>query len=304
MKVRQIKQKVIIIVGPTASGKSDLAVSLAKKFDGEVVSADSRQVYRGMDLGTGKITKKEMDGVRHHLLDVADPKKVYTVSDYQKDAQAAVADILSRGKLPIVCGGTGLYIQSIVDDISIPEVPPNAKLRRALDKKTAAELFITLKKMDPVRAKNVDAHNPRRLVRAIEIADLLGRTPPLKKRERYQALEIGIDIETSKLAEKIALRLAKRLKMGMAAEVKRLRLTGVSWKRLETLGLEYRYLGRYLHGLISKEEMITELVKEISRYARRQMTWFRKDGRIVWIKKPLEAEQLVKNFLLGGQASE
>jgi len=291
------KSKILVIVGPTASGKSDLAVKLAKKYNGEVISADSRQVYRGMDIGSGKITEKEMAGLPHHLLDVADPKRTYSVAQYQKLAHKTIAEILSRGKLPIIVGGTGLYIQSIIDDLALPEVAPNAKLRKELDKKAPAELFTILKKLDPNRAKNIDPNNPRRLVRAIEIAEFLGHVPPLKKTERYNTLQIGLQADMPNLDKKITLRLSKRLKQGMLAEVKQLKKTGVSWRRLENFGLEYRFIARFLRGQISKTEMIESIKSESLKYAKRQMSWFKKDKRIVWIKKPSEAEKLTGKFL-------
>ncbi|MBU4078319.1 tRNA (adenosine(37)-N6)-dimethylallyltransferase MiaA, partial [Patescibacteria group bacterium] len=163
------KPKIIVVVGPTASGKSDLAVEIAKKYNGEVVSADSRQVYKGMDIGTGKITQKEMQGIKHYLLDVASPKTRFTVAQYQKKANQAIGEIIKKEKLPILCGGTGFYIQSIVDNIAIPKVKPDLKLRKNLEKQSAEELFEQLKKLDSERAKNIDKYNKRRLIRAIEI---------------------------------------------------------------------------------------------------------------------------------------
>ncbi len=171
--------KLIVILGPTASGKSDLVVKLAKKFGGEIISADSRQVYKGLNIGSGKITKKEMQGVPHYLLDVANPKRRFTVAQYQKLAFKKIKEIQRRGNIPFLVGGTGFYIQSIVDRIVIPEVKPNWKLRKNLAQKTTDELFLMLKKLDSDRAKNIDAKNPRRLIRAIEIAlSLRDPTPP------------------------------------------------------------------------------------------------------------------------------
>ena len=166
--------KIIAIVGPTASGKSDLAVKIARKYNGEIISADSRQVYRGLNIGTGKITKHEMLGVPHHLLDVADPKKRFTVADFKTLADKAIADISSRGKLPIICGGTGLYIDILTSGFVLPDVPPNPTLRKKLGQKTAAQLFVILKKLDPKRAENIDQTNSVRLIRAIEIAKVFG----------------------------------------------------------------------------------------------------------------------------------
>lgn len=299
-----MKQQILVILGPTASGKSGLAVKLAKKFNGEVLSADSRQVYCGMNLGSGKITKKERLGIPHYLLDVADPKKIYSVADYQKLAHKTIADILKRGKLPIIAGGTGFYIQSIVDNLSLPEVPPNTKLRQELEKKSLVELFKLLKKLDSKRAEKIDAQNPHRLIRAIEIAKALGKVPDLKKEQKYNCLQIGLQIEYTKLKKNISQRLTKRLKQGMVAEVTNLHTTGVSWKRLENFGLEYAFIARFLQNKISKQEMLAGIKSESLKYSKRQMTWFNKDKRIIWITKSTKADKLVKEFLLGGQTSK
>ncbi|MCC6290472.1 tRNA (adenosine(37)-N6)-dimethylallyltransferase MiaA [Candidatus Nomurabacteria bacterium] len=165
-----MSKQVLVIVGPTASGKSALAVQLAKKFDGEIISADSRQVYRGLDIGSGKITEKEKRGIPHHLLDIASPKRIFTVARYQKLAKQKIAEIIGRGKLPIICGGTGFYIQAIVDDLALPKVKPDSRLRKSLAQKTVPELFKMLQKLDSNRARKIDRNNPRRLIRAIEIA--------------------------------------------------------------------------------------------------------------------------------------
>jgi len=294
-------KKMLVVVGPTATGKSDLAVFLAKKFSGEVISADSRQVYRGLYIGAGKITKKEMRGVPHHLIDVTNPKQVFTVSLYKKLAERAVRDIRERSKIPIICGGTGLYIQAIVDGIVFPEVPPNKKLRKELEKKTAAELFAILKTLDSRRAKGIDQHNPRRLIRAIEIAKHLGKVPHLEVEPPSNTgiLQIGIDMPDEILKGRIEKRLLTRVKKGMIGEAKKLHREGLSWKRMEELGLEYRYLARYLQGKISKKEMIAQLAHEIWQYAKRQRTWFRKDKRIKWFKpqQRKNIEKLVRKFL-------
>jgi len=292
-----MKPKIIVILGPTASGKSDLAVELARKFEGEVISADSRQVYKGLDLGSGKITKKEMKGVPHHLLDVVNPKKIYSVAEYQKTGHQTIIEILKKDKLPIIAGGTGFYIQSLVDNLSLPNVQPNKKLRQELSKKSTTELFKILKKLDSKRAKTIDEQNPHRLIRAIEIAKSLGQVPTLKKEEKYESLQIGIKIDFKTLVNNISLRLAKRLKVGMISEVKKLHETGVTWKRLESFGLEYTFIARFLQNKISRIEMMESIKTESLKYAKRQMTWFKKDQRIIWVKNLKEAEKLTRKFL-------
>ncbi len=277
-----MKPKVLVIVGPTATGKSDLAVRLAKKYKGEIISADSRQVYSGLDIGTGKITTKEMKGVPHYLLDVANPKKKFTVVEYVKLAEQAITHILNKKKLPIIVGGTGFYIEALVDGVVLPEVPPDEKLRKKLQKKTAAQLFGELKKLDPKRAKAMDPHNSRRLIRAIEIALSLTIVPPIRKTRRYSPIFIGLNLPKEELQKKIKNRLEKRIKAGMIEEAKHLHKNGLSWKRMNELGLEYRYLALYLQKKISLEEMKEKLATEIWHYSKRQMTWFIRDPRIAW----------------------
>lgn len=293
-----MKNKLIVILGPTASGKTGLSIKLAKKFDGEVVSADSRQVYKGMDIGSGKVTKKEMEGIPHYLLDVANPKSRFSVAQYQKLALKAIKNIRSKNKIPLLVGGTGFYIQSIVDGIIIPEVKPDWKLREKLQKKSNEELFSMLKKLDPGRAKIIDKHNPRRLIRALEIILTTKKpVPVLKTKNDFDVLEIGITKSPEELKKLIHKRLIKRLKRNaMINEVKRLHKT-LSWKRLEEFGLEYRFVAQYLQNKITYQEMIDSIQIESEHYAKRQMTWFKKDSRIHWIKNIKEANQLIKNFL-------
>jgi tRNA dimethylallyltransferase len=320
MNMKKKRQKILVIVGPTASGKSDLAVSLAKKFNGEIISADSRQVYRGMDIGTGKITKKEMKGIRHHLLDVADPKRRFDAEKYHILARAAIDDIISRDKLPIICGGTGFYIDAVLSNNPFTNVPPNLKLRKKLSTKSPAGLLLILKKLDPKRAKkisksNSEKNNQRRIIRAIEIA-YKGRAmheamhdfaksathepcgdcaqssaessadspwknmPPQK--DQYAPIFIGIKLDPVELKKRILSRLLKRLDHGMIKEARRLHRQGLSWKRMDELGLEYRYLARYLQKKMSKEEMVERLNTEIWHYARRQRLWWKRNKKIKW----------------------
>ena len=291
-------QKIIVIVGPTASGKSDLAVALARQCNGEVISADSRQVYKGFDLGSGKITKKEMQGIPHHLLDVANPTRTFSAARYAKLGRSAIRTILKKGKIPIICGGTGFYIRALVDGLVLPEVPPNYELRTILHKKTTKELFAMLKKRDPVRAQSIDAKNPHRLIRAIEIVEAIGKVPPLTLHPLpYPTLFIGITRSRASLCTRIHARLIARLKKGMIKEVITLHQKGVSWKRLESFGLEYRSIAFFLQNKIDKSSMEYEIVQKSMEYAKRQMTWFNKDKRIHWITSPQSAKKLIKDFL-------
>lgn len=306
--IKKNRQKILVLLGPTASGKSDLAVSMAKKFNGEIISADSRQVYRGMNEGTGKITKREMKGVRHHLLDVADPKKRFNAEKYRILARAAIGDIISRGKLPIICGGTGFYIDAVFCDNPFPNVPPNSKLRKKLSNKSPTQLLLILKKLDPKRARVIlksdsEKKNVRRIIRAIEIAYAKKIMDGRRSRwsiggssaapqgygkptihQEYNTIFIGIKPSPEDLRRRIHTRLLKRLEHGMIDEARRLHRKGLSWKRMDELGLEYRYLAKYLQGKMLKEEMVERLNTEIWHYAKRQMTWFKRNKRIRWFK--------------------
>jgi tRNA dimethylallyltransferase len=277
------KPKVIVILGQTATGKSDLAVKIAKKVSGEVISADSRQVYKGLDLGTGKINKKEMQNIPHHLLDVTNPKNKFSAAEYKKLADTKIKEIISRGKVPIICGGTGFYIDAVVNGIIFPEVLPNEKLRKTLNKRSALELFKMLQKLDKARAKNIDSKNKVRLIRAIEIVEVLDKVPEIKQTVPiYEFTKIGLFLPAEILKNKINKRLLARIKVGMIEEIENLHKNGLSWKRMEEMGLEYRYIAQYLQKKISREEMLQKLNSEIYKYAKRQMIWFKRDKKIKW----------------------
>jgi tRNA dimethylallyltransferase len=293
--MKKIKPKILVILGPTSSGKSDVAVSIAKKVNGEIISADSRQVYKGMDLGTGKITKKEMLGVPHHLLDVANPKTIFSVEKYKKLAEKKIEEIIKKNKTPIICGGTGFYIDSIVKNILLPQVKPNKKLRKELGEKTAEELFKILQKLSPSRAQNIDAKNKVRLIRAIEIAKAIGNVPKIKELpSKYEFILIGIDLPNEVLKKRIKIRLQKRLKAGMLKEVQNLNKGGVSWKRLESFGLEYRNCALFLQNKITKEQMIQNIEKESFQYVKRQRTWFKREKKIKWFDNRKEILNYLK----------
>ena len=278
------KDRVIVVLGQTSTGKSDFAVEIAKKIGGEIISADSRQVYKGMNLGTGKITKKEMRGIPHYLLDVISPLKTFSVNDFQKITNKKIEEIIQKNKVPIICGGTGFYIDSIVNGNIFPNVPPNKDLREKLSKKTTLELFEILQKLDSERAKNIDKNNGVRLIRAIEIATELGSVPRLdRSKSGPTVLKIGLMIPDELLKERIKIRLISRLKKGMIKEMQNLHNKGLSWKKMEAFGLEYRYGAIYLQNKISKNEMIEKINTKSWNYAKRQKTWFKRDKNIIWI---------------------
>jgi tRNA dimethylallyltransferase len=296
-------KKLIVVVGPTASGKTELAIKLAKKFNGEIVSADSRQIYKGMDIGTAKPTKKERQGIPHYLLNVANPKRHFTVAQYRKLALKAIEKIQKRGKIPFLVGGTFFYIRAIVDGILIPEVPPDWKLRKKLEKKSPKELYKILKKLDPKRAKTIEKENPRRLIRAIEICKKIGKVPPLKFNPLpYPVLMLGIKRKKKELMERIRKRFFEWLKRGLILEIIKLRKIGVSLKRIEEFGMHYREIAKYLKREISEKEMIENSIREIQNYGKKQINWFKKDKRINWVNPHTKQGfkniiKICKNFL-------
>lgn len=303
------KSKIIVICGATSTGKSDFAVKIAQKFDGEIISADSRQVYRSMDIGTGKITQKEMQSVPHHMLDIVSPKTDFNVAKYKKLADKKIREILKRGNLPIICGGTGFYIDAVVNNTILPEVKPDKKLRKELENKTKEELFKILEKLDFDRATNIDRNNPVRLIRAIEIAKALGSVPALSPKQglgledsKYEVLKIGLNLPDEILKERIYKRILVRIKKGMFKEFKELYKKGLSLKKMQTFGLEYKYGAMYLKSEITKEEFIEKLNQDTWQYAKRQKTWFKRDKDTIWIN-PLDKNEAkdinkkIKDFL-------
>lgn len=272
--------EVIVVVGPTASGKSDFAVDLALKLHGEIISADSRQVYKDLDIGTGKITETEMRGVKHYMLSVYDVNDDISVARYARDARPILKDILRRGKTPIICGGTGQYVDALIFDTEIPAVGPNKTLRENLEKLSTEELVTRLQASDPSRASAIDAHNRVRLIRALEIIESLGHVPTLPEPKLLYKTKIYLLNPTRELIrERITKRLLVRLGVGMLDECKQLLEKGVTHERLEKLGLEYRYMSRYLLGKLTYEAFLEELGNKINQYAKRQQTWNKKYTR-------------------------
>lgn len=288
MKPVEEKAKIVVVLGPTASGKTGLAVELAQEFDGEVISADSRQVYRGLDIGTEKVTKEEMGGVPHHLIDVCDPEDVYNAADFLRDANAAISDIINRGKLPIIAGGTYFYVAALLGKQQLAEVAPNEALRAELEKKDTDDLFGALLRLDPERAATIDKQNRRRLIRALEIVSALGEVPkaspsaPSASPTPYDALLIGIKTDREVLRARINTRLDETLKKGLVEETKKLLNDGVTKDRLNEIGLEYRIVLRHLEGELSESEMLIELQNKLWQYAKRQRTWLKRDSDIKW----------------------
>jgi tRNA dimethylallyltransferase len=294
--------KAIVVIGPTASGKSDLAIKLALEKNGEVISVDSRQVYRGMNLGTGKVDRDQLypelvegslfegrdlaksilyfsEGIRHHLLDICNPGESYNVTDFLRDAKMAETDIRARGKVPIFCGGTLFWMKSYIYKTSFPEVPPNESLRKKLEEKSAEELFTELTKKDLERTKTIDPKNKMRLIRALEIIDTLGKVPALseKKLPEEQDYEIIIlDPSRDELRERIQKRLTARIEGGMVDEVEHLLTQDITHEWLQGIGLEYKYISFYLQKKLSLEEMEEQLFFAIWHYAKRQITFLKR----------------------------
>lgn len=297
--------QLIVVPGPTASGKSALGIALAQRFHGEIVSADSRQVYRGLDIGTAKVTAEERALVPHHLLDVADVQEIYTVSQFQQQAIAAMNDIAARGSQPFLVGGSPHYIQAVVDNLDIPAVPPQPALRAELEARPLAELLAQLEELDSQSAAIIDRNNRRRVIRALEVCLTSGK--PFSEQRRvaaplYRSLLLGIQWPREELYRRIDRRVDERMQLGMVQEVRTLLDNGVSHERLEALGLEYRFISRWLRGEFPSEEAMAERLKfAIHDFTRRQLTWFRKDTRIVWIDGGNgafeRAEEWVREFL-------
>lgn len=297
------RAKVLVVVGPTASGKSDLAVALAKKLDGEIISADSRQIYKDLNIGSAKVRGRWRRGVfyykniPHYLLDEVPPNRVFTVSEFKNQAKKIIKNIVSRGKIPIVAGGTGFWVDSLIYDFNFPEVPPNKKLRRQLGKKTPASLFKILQKIDPERSRSIDKNNPRRLIRAIEIAKVLGKVPQLKKKHPYRTIWLGLRPPRKILEKNIAKRAKSMLKRGLVSEVKKLLQQKIKRGRIKEFGFEYDLTLDYLNSRFTQKEFLRALVKETWRYAVRQMRWFKRNREIYWLSGPMHTEKFFQTVI-------
>lgn len=292
------KGKLIAIVGTTASGKSSLGIDLAKHYNGEIISADSRQVYRHLDLGTGKVTKEEMAEVKHHLIDILDLNQPFSVAHFQKLAYEVIDDVLKRGHLPFLVGGTGLYTRAVVEGYNLSDVPPDAEQRKMLESLDREELCSRLEKLGE---KVSDDEPARRLIRRLEKLEKGVKSENLSQ-PRYDVLQLGLTFDREELYSRIGIRLDQRIKEGMIDEVREVVKLGATPEFLEGLGLEYRLTYRYITGKYkSFEEYREDLFKQIRHFAKRQMTWFRKEKDIVWLNSKgdylKEAITLIDDFL-------
>ena len=311
-------KKVLVILGSTSSGKSSLAVKIAKNFKGEIISVDSRQVFKDMDLGTGKVKGrwKKIAGrkvfiykdVPHYLIDFVNPENDYNISHFKKDCEKKILEIIEHGKMPILCGGTGFWIQTIIDNVNFPQVQPDPKLRKDLNSYSVSELFELLIKLDRNRAKNIDAKNRARLIRAIEIAKNLGKVPIVKtdkksnsrkiKSNLIKFLQIGIPVDKDSLTEKIKNRLGKRFNDGMIEEILSLdEKYKLSPEKIQVFGIAYALVPSYKKGEITRRELFDQICQAEKKYAKRQLTWFKKDPRIFWSDDYSRIEKEIRKFL-------
>ena len=292
--------KMIVIEGTNASGKSSLGVALAARFGGEIISADSRQVYSRLDLGSGKITPEEMRGVPHHLLNVVRPGEFFSMADFQRLAYEAADGILSRGALPFLVGGTGLYVDAVADGYLLSDRAPDHALRARLEEMETPALYELL--LQKLPDTDIDPRNRHRVMRALERLEA-DDYHPAKKAPRFDVLKLGVTWPREILKKRIDERLEARLKAGMVDEVRALLEEGISEVFLTKLGLEYKYLTWYLTGSISYDKMVEELGNAIKKFAKRQMTWFRRDPRIIWLDMAgdpeAEAAEKITVFLSG-----
>lgn len=292
-------KKLIVILGPTASGKTEMAIRLAKIFSGEIISADSKQVYKKMNIGTAKTNKKEMQGIPHYLIDVTSPDKDFNVAIYKKLAIKKIKEIQKREKLPFLVGGTGLYISAITDNISFLKIPANQKLRNELEQKSAKELFLIYKKLDQNGAKFIEKGNKRRLVRAIEVCKITGE-PFWKQRKKekplFNILQLGIKTPKKELEKNIYARVDKMIKTGLEKEVLNLsKKYSFEIPPMQTIG--YQEWLPFFKNKITKKEAAENIKLHTRQFSKRQMVWFKKNKKIKWIKNYKEAKKTIKEFL-------
>jgi len=314
--------KLVVILGPTASGKTDLAVKLAQRFNAEIVCADSRQIYSEMPIGTASplqnqnlqgmdpyqivrgpspIKSVKLSGVMHHLFGAISPKKVFSAAQYQKLAIKTIKDIQRRGKMPLLVGGSAFYIYPVIEGWQFPKLKASQKLRKGLEKKTTKQLFEILKKLSPARTRTIDQNNKRRLIRAIEIAKQLGEVPKIIKKPIFDCLILGVNVSKTELVKRVEKRTAKMLKLGLEKEVKAL-VKKYGWTEVlrNTIGYaEWQNLKKGgMHLVRSSTKVASQQINlHTLQLAKKQMTWFKQDKKIAWVKNSAQAEKLMKNFL-------
>lgn len=311
--------KILAVVGPTASGKTDLGIVLARAFEGEVICADSRTLYRGMDIGTGKPTGERattalegislqsmvaeksllVEGIPHWGIDLVNPDQIFTVAEFQAYADERIADIISRGKLPILVGGTGLYIRAVLDRPNFTEVPPNDSLRIELATLSNAQLLEEIAERDPDTASTIDEGNRRRLERAVEILRATGKTLAETQRleaPKYEALELGLELDREELYARIDARVDKMIAEGLVDEVRKIK-TDYGSEAAGLTGIGYRQIVEFLDGKTKLRDAVTRIKFDTHHYAKRQETWFKRDARIVWIKNSTAALAAAEHFL-------
>lgn len=296
------KEKVIVICGPTASGKTALSIELAKKINGEVVSCDSMQIYKEMDIGTAKPTDEEMQGIKHYMIDVISPGERFSVADYKKKAKICIKEILEKGKTPIVVGGTGLYVDSLIYEIEYPNIQFDEKYRNFLEEKAKNEglekIYEEAKKIDPEAMKKISVNDKKRIIRVLEIYHATGENKTMQeKKSRQKEVEFnykvyGLNMPREKLYKRIDLRVDNMIQQGLIEEVEKI------YKKYDKFptamqGLGYKEVVEYLNKSITKEEMTEKIKQETRRYAKRQMTWFRKNKQTIW----LDTENTLQNNL-------
>ncbi len=300
------KPKVIVICGPTASGKTGLSIELAKKMDGEIISCDSMQIYKDMTIGTAKPTLEEMQGIKHYLIDFVSPDERYSVADFKEDAENAIKEVLEKGKVPIVVGGTGLYVDALVYNIQYPEIEIDLEYRKKLEERVEKEgvekLYLEAQKIDKEAMEKISINDQKRIMRVLEIYHQTGKTKTELEAEsrsiepQYDYLIYGIDMNRENLYDRINMRVDIMLEQGLIEEVK---LLLEKYKHFPTAmqGLGYKEVAGYLKGLLTKDEMIEILKRETRRYAKRQLTWFRKNKEIKWIDGLLPKDENIQKIL-------
>jgi len=303
--------KLIALVGPTAAGKTDWSLRLAKKYHGEITNADSRQIYRGMDVGTAKVPGEwkrvglrrsyVADGIIHHLIDFLNPGRTFTVAEFRDKAIKYIKLAYKNKRIPFLVGGTGLYVASVVDNFTIPRVPPNQKLRSSLEEKTSEQLFILLQTLDEETAEVIDRQNKRRMIRALEVSILSGEKFSQQKKKGeplFNVLQIGVDVDRALLHERIEGRVDAMMEDGLLKEVEHFVNKRYSWDLPSMRSIGYQEFRGYFDGEYDLDEVTRLLKRNTRRFARRQMTWFRRDKRVRWCTTYQEAETLVEKFLV------